>query len=583
VREPPSNSHFLFDGLCSMETLYQAERRIMDAWFGPFVYYTYVRLREETDARDVEHKLATLAEEHLDPEAAKRGSAVAYVLQPLGQIHLRSHLRHELAPNADATYLFVFGGVALAMLLIAAFNLVHLARERWAARLVEVDARRERVRQFVAESLLHSLLALVLAFAVVHLLFPIVGGWLTMEDVAFAEGIASMSERPQQWSYALVPWLIPAFFGLAVVIGLVAGCYPILSASPPAAGRSPAPRHVLLGAQLAVSLVLLIAGGVVLRQLVHLEDVRLGFDKAGVLVVPIVNLDLREDLPAVKAELRGVPGVIAVGSGSHVPGQRPSGGSYHPEGYPAGEAVMMDRMEVDDTFLETLGIEVVAGRGFSADRNDAGSILINQTAAREFGWRDPVGKTIRRAISDHAKMVIGVVDDFHFSSPHRRIGPIFIEARETGLPTLFVRVRPATLPTTLDALKRAWARLDPGHPFDFSMLEIAYDRQYTAERNLGKLFGTFAVLAVLITTLGFVAVAPGFGEERSAGRWGQLLTISLAANLVAWPAAYLILQRWLQTFAYRTSPSVAVFVIAAAAMLAVGFIAIAVVRVRTAD
>ena len=572
VRDPPSNSHFIFDMLLSMETLYRANRESMETWFSPFGFYTYVLLREGTDPHDIEPRLAALVEEQ--PRPPKGDSAVAFFLQPLRQIHLRSHLRHELAPNADGTYLFVFGSVALAMLLIAGFNLAHLARERWLARLTEVGARRERIRQFVAESLLHSLSALALALILVHVLFPLLGAWFTTDNVAFSEGAASMVERSPQLSYALVPWLLPAFFGIAIVIGLVAGCYPIVLASPAGARTPLSARRLLLGVQLAVSLVLLVGGAVVVRQVVHLEEVRLGFDKANVVVVPISTKELRESVPRVKAALREVPGVLAVGSGSHVPGRRPSGGSYHPEGYPADRAAMMDRMIIDDTYLQALGIEIVAGTGFGPAQADEGAILINQTAARDFGWADPVGKTIRRSGADQAHTVIGVVDDFHFSSPHRPIGPLFIEQRSSGLPTLFVRVRPGTLPATLDALKSAWVRLDPGHPFEYAMLETAYDQQYTAERNLGKLFSLFAALAVLITTLGLVGLAPALRQGRPAVRFGELLGVSLVANLVAWPAAYLILHRWLQTFAYHTSPSVGIFAIAAALMLAVGLIVV---------
>jgi putative ABC transport system permease protein len=293
--------------------------------------------------------------------------------------------------------------------------------------------------------------------------------------------------------------------------------------------------------------------------------------------------------------------VLSVGVSSHVLGGRPSGGSFMPEGYPEGQTEMMDMIAIDDTYLSTLGMEIAQGRGFSVDfpADAAESILINETAARTFGWDDPVGKKIGSGMSPEPRTVVGVVADFHFSSPHRTIGPIYITRDPTFWRALFVKISEADVGATIDRLREAWQRIDPDRPFDYYFLDASYDEQYQAERNLGRLFGAFAGLAIFIACLGLYGIA-SFTAERRTKEIGvrkvlgssvsgivyllsrELIALGLAANLVAWPVAYLLTRRWLEDFPYQTGFSPLLYIAAPLLMLAVGFLTISYLAVRAA-
>jgi len=351
--------------------------------------------------------------------------------------------------------------------------------------------------------------------------------------------------------------------------------------------------------QFAISVVLIIATGVVNQQLGHLQQIDLGFDKGHVVVIPIMDREMRASIPSMEDELTQLAGVVQVGASSHAPGDRPSGGSYLPEGYPEGEAEMMDRMSIDESYLETLGMEIVSGRDFSKDfpADEAESILINEAAARKFGWEDPVGKTIAFAGTDQSRTVVGVVKDFHFSSPHRVISPIYIDRQPARFRQILVKVKPEGVAATIELLREKWSAFDPNRPFDYYYLDTAYDRQFRAEQNLGRLFAAFTALAVFIACLGLFGIAT-FTTERRTKEIGirkvlgssvpgivyvlsrELIVISLVANLIAWPVASFIMYRWLQEFPFHANLSVWSFAAAALLMMLVGFGTVSFLSVR---
>jgi putative ABC transport system permease protein len=255
---------------------------------------------------------------------------------------------------------------------------------------------------------------------------------------------------------------------------------------------------------------------------------------------------------------------------------------------------MMDRVSIDEGYVPTLGMEIVEGRNFSREfpSDETESILINETAARRFGWDDPIGKTIAFAGAPKGKTVVGVVGDFHFSSPHRVIGPIYIDNEKTRLRAIFARIRTTDIPGTIRFLRQKWSELDPHRPFDYYFLDTSYDEQYRAEENLSTLFSSFTVLAIFIAMLGLFGIAT-FTVERRTKEIGirkvlgssvpgivlllsrELFLLSLVANVIAWPVAYLMMQRWLQDFPFRDPMNPLLFVSATLLMLLISFATIA--------
>ncbi len=604
-----SDSHFVFDMLFSFETLLARNREMMESWSSPFIHYTYLQLTPGADVGALEQKLPALVEKHMGQGLREYGAALEYFLQPLSRIHLHSDLRHELAANGSFAVVTIFISIGVGLLLIACFNFMNLATARSATRAKEVGVRKvlgasrsELIRQFLVESLLASLIALGLALLLAHLALPWVGDLMAADSVARAEGSGAMAERVLTIDYLAMPWLLPAFLGLAIVIGLVAGSYPafFLASFDPSrtlkggfrgARGNAIFRRALVTLQFALSLVLIIATGVVLLQQGHLRTVELGFDKEHVVVIPVMDPRLRASVPALEESLRALGSVKAAGASSHVLGGRPSGASFAPEGYPEGETEMMDRMIIDAHFLEALGMKLARGRGFDEEfpSDEQESILINEAAARKFGWDDAVGKTIRPPGAPTGKTVVGVVRDFHFSSPHREIGPIHIEKNARMLRNVYVRIAAEDVAETIDALQAQWVEFDPSRPFDYFFLDESYDRQFQAEKNLGTLFTAFTALAILIACLGLYGMA-AYAAQRRTKEIGirkvlgasvpglvlllsrELIALCLVANVVAWPVAWFLTARWLERFPHRVELSFGPFLAAGLGMLVVGLL-----------
>lgn len=619
IRDVPANSHFVFDMLCSYETLYSRDRETLESWSSSFRNYTYLLLHESADYQELEAKFPALVEKYVGDEFESFGASVAYFLQPLTKIHLHSNLRHELAPNSDISYVYIYSAVAFSILLIACFNFMNLATALASARALEIAVRkvlgadrRELIKQFLSESLLISLVSLAIALSLVHLALPRIGNLLAADSIAKAEGVAAMAERSFSIDYFSTPWFIPAFLGLAILVAVGAGTYPalFLASFHPARIMSGGWKigsgavnfsRVLVALQLIIAVVLIISTGTVLRQLSFMQDIKLGFEKDNVVILPILDEKVRGSLPSIKEELRRHPGVISVGASSHVPGQRPSGGAYAPEGYPEGQTEMMDWMAVDADYAKTLGMTVVAGRCFSADfpADPAESVMINEAAARKFGWEDPIGKTIRPASVEEKRTVVGVVGDFHFSSPHRVIGPLFITNNLEPVRSLFVRVVSEDLPGTIDFLRRKWSDIDPDRPFQYSFLDVSYDQQYEAEENLSRLLACFAGLAIFVSCLGLSGMV-SFLVSRRTREIGirkvlgssvggivlllnrELLILCFVSFLVACPIAYFVMLKWIGLFPYRTDLNPLLFVGAGFLMLMIALATASIQSIKAA-
>ena len=618
VEDVPRNSHFSFDFLCSMETLNARNPGSLDSWMSNFGNYSYVLLEEGADHEALVAKLPALVEEHAAEDLKASGAALEFFLQPLTSIHLHSNLRHELAANSDISYVYTFGFVALAILLIACFNFMNLATARSSARAKEVAVRkvlgadrRELIKQFLAESLLYSFVSLVIALGLAHLAMPVFGKLLVADSVAMAE-TGAMTDRTLSIDYGLMPWLLPSLVALAIFVGLVAGSYPalFLASFHPSrtlhggfkgARGNTSFRRILVTLQFTISLVLIIATGVVYDQLQHIKELRLGFDKSDTVVIPVMSPDVRASLPAIREELLKVGGVVGVSASSHVLGGRPSGGSYVPEDFPEGQTAMMDRIDIDDAYIDTLGMSVVDGRNFSREfsTDPTAGVLINEAAARRFGWNEPVGKTIKPVGADEDLTVVGVVGDFHFSSPHRMISPIFIGNDPSRMRSLFVKVESADVSGVIAALERKWRDFDPHRPFEHFFLDTSYDRQFGAEENLSKLFASFAALAIFIACLGLFGIAT-FTTERRTKEIGirkvlgasvsglvfllsrELIALSAIAGVLALPIAYLIMRRWLESFPYRLDMDPLIFAGAAVLMMLIGFATVSFHSIRAA-
>jgi len=608
IADVPKNSHFTFNMLLSFETLYAENRKAQERWLG-FPNYTYLLLGEGVRREDLEAKLPAFVQAHMAEDLKAVHGSLSYLLQPLTRIHLHSRLDRDIAAQGGILHVYIFAAVALFILLLACINFVNLSTARASTQAREIGVRKacgatrqDLVRQFLAETLAHGILALVIALGLAELALSYFG---SVAGIDLRSGAARLQ------------WLVPGFFGLLVFVGVAAGGYPafLLSAYRPAAvlrGGAPAGasgsrlRDALAIFQFAVSISLIIGTGIIMAQLRFMKTRDPGFHKEGLAVVRVMPQRLRQNLTLIKARLGQVPGVLGVAATSSAPGLDPDIGQFVPEGAPEDQAQTMDILNVNGDFLPTMGIGLVAGRNFSPDpeADDPAAVLINRTAARRFGWDEAVGKTLRTysnaARRSETRTVIGVVEDFHLASYYRPIAPLCIGHSPAAFGGLIIRIDPRNVRETIATLNAIWKDIDPDRPFDHFFVDDQFDGQYRSEESLRGIMGSFALVSIVIACLGLFGMTSFALERRTKeigvrkvlGASAPEIAVMLAkesakrvllANVVAWPATYLVMTGWLRRFAYRDGIGIGVFVLATALALLVAMATVGWQAIRAAN
>jgi putative ABC transport system permease protein len=595
VKDVPLNSHFTFDILLSFATRHVIEQNTVERWMGDFNNFTYLLLAEGTEPRTLTAKFPPLVEEKIGRVLNIVGGRVEYILQPVTSIHLHSNLKGEMAGNSDIAYVYIFSAVALFILLLACINFMNLATARSANRAREVGMRKVHgavkgrlVKQFLGEALIYSLFALLLSICLVEAIRPLFN---------------SLSGRVLKIDYLGTPWLIPAFLGLAICVSLAAGSYPafFLSGFQPALvlkgtlnrGRAKSRmRNLLVVFQFTVSIALIIWTAVILSQMTFMKNKKLGFDKERVIVVSITNDELQDRLPAIKQEFKMLPGVLDVSVSSHTPAWGARRNACVPEGFSMEESQMMAIINVDQDYLPTMGIELKEGRNFSPEfpGDPDRSVLINETAVKQFGWDDPIGRTIWE-LDDREiiKTVVGVFKDYHFISVRYAIEPMLITNEPLMLEAISLKIAPGDTRQVLATLQNTWDNLAPGMPFEYYFIDEEFNGLYQTEERLIQIFTYFSVLAIFIACLGLFGMAAFAAEQRTkeigirkilgASLWGlimnlnrEFLILAAVANAIAWPLVYLYARSWLQDFPYRTGINLGFFFAAAVLVFLIGLL-----------
>jgi putative ABC transport system permease protein len=588
IKNVPRNSHFTFNMLISFETLYAQNPRAQERWLG-FPNYTYLLFSKDAHPREFEGKLAIFVENHMSQPLKAVSGELNYFLQPLTRIHLHSHLENEISGNSSILYVYVFSALAIFILFLACINFMNLSTARSAARAKEIGMRKvvgarrkELIRQFLSETLVYSSISFLIAAVLVEMSLPL---------------LTSVSGVDLRIDPSQLPWLIPSLFGLAVFVGVAAGSYPgfflssyrpaeVLKGNPRAGAAGSRFRSVLVVFQFVISISLIIGTGMIIKQLRFMKERDPGFIKENIIVVRVMPQRVQQTFPVIKTRLEQIPGVRSVAASSTVPGIDPNVGAFVPEGFQDNETQMMDAINVNSDFIPTMGIQIVSGRNFSpefgTDRQDA--VIINQAAARKFGWDDPVGKTIKVYLNEQKRMetktVIGVVHDFHLASFYKTIAPLYISNLPEGLGGLIIKINPENTQETLGTLQKIWPEIDPDRPFDYFFLKDFFDSQYQSEERLRGVIGSFAGFSLFIACLGLFGMASFAIEQRTKeigvrkilGASVTKMALMLAkesakwvliANLIAWPITYFAAINWLRNFAYRTGIEIWIFVLSA--------------------
>ena len=608
MENTPANTHLQADFIISLSSAYQEDLKYW-SWIN---FYTYILLSEGQPPAATEKKLPDFVNRHIGEQLEERGGRFDLFLQPVTDIHLRSNLEHEPGTNSDITYIYILSAIALFILVVACINFINLSTARFAVRAREVGLRKvlgahriQLMRQFLGESVLLSVLAMVIALAAAWLVAPY------FDDFAGKPVTADFSGQPDHAPWLLVP---PA---VALIIGLLSGSYPafLLSSMQPVQGvkggrrldaSGAMSRKILVVVQFAISTALIICTGILFNQADYIQNKKLGFNKDQVIVIPTLNVVMDQFQPWKEALLQhsGVAGVTHARSLPGLAGNigQVSTGTIQRVDDPENIRHDVQGLSVALDFVETLGMELLAGRTHSGAFNreaERENIVINDTARRVLGWDTPeaaIGRQVRFGDSSTAT-VIGVIGDFHFRTLHLKIEPLVLSL--AGGPHLAIRLHPGDMRNTLDIIEHQWSRFFPDLPFAYAFLDENIDRQYRSEVRIGYVIGVFAMVAVFLACLGLFALVSFTAEQRTreigirkslgasvhrmlALLSGEFIGLVLLANVFAWPAAWLFMQRWLESFAYRAEVGWGVFFLAGGLALLITVLTIGYHVTRTA-
>lgn len=573
IRDVPLNSHFRFDALISRNTMpdYQG------SW-GNFGVFTYIQLPENYDMAKMYASLSKIIKEKVDPIFEQYHISIKYEIQPITRIHLHSKIQDEAEEGGDISFIYIFGSVAVFMLLIASINYMNLSTARSANRSKEVGIRKvmgsdrsQLVLQFLTETIVIAFVSLLLSVALIWLLLP---------------AFNSLANKELEFSYILSPQILFSLIGILFFTGVVGGSYPafylsgfnpvqVLKGKLSSKGGSAFFRKVLVVKQFAISVFMLICTLIVYDQLQFLRSKDLGFEKEHLVRLTLNSRELAEKAPVLVEKLKQNPRIVSVGRANSAPGQGVGKLLMKVEDN-AGQLVDrgIDLFGADYDFVKTMGMTIVAGRDFSRDviSDTTYAVLVNEAMVRRMAWTDPIGKKFVFIDGDDAqpdveKRVVGVLKDYHQNSLYDVIEPLMI-VLDKRLGMIFLRTGEGDVRESLASVETAWKEVYPNNPFEYNFLDQDFNSQYKADEKRSQIFTLFSGLTIVIACLGLFGLAAFTTEQRTkeigirkvvgAHVPGLVYLISkeffllVAIGLViAFPLAWYFTGSWLETFAYR--------------------------------
>ncbi|MFC2156283.1 ABC transporter permease [Acidobacteriota bacterium] len=597
IENVPQNSHFQFNGLIPSSFFRDREGNpggILTADYFCQVF-GYFLLNKDADPREVEKKMADETEARWGELYRQRGTRRTYLLQKLSDIHLRSDFDLDLGINGSISNVYLFMGIAILVLLIACFNFINLSTARSSSRAREVGMRKvlgsqkiQLVKQFLSESIVISIVSLILSLLIVITVLP---------------AFNSLSGKEFEINQLLQLPILIGIFVIVVITGIIAGSFPafILSAFNPitvlkgklsSASKNSGMRKVLVIVQFSISIFMIVGIFTMVRQLEFMKNKDLGFDKEQLAVINFFG-SRRDEAQAqrfdsMREQILQEPGVVSVTFSGNVPGRDLGFDAYLPEGSGNEDTVRARNYWVGYDFLETYGIELLHGRDFSRQYStDAGqAVLMNETAAKSFGWgEDAIGKRIINVARDNRLgVVVGIYKDFHNENMKLKISPTILSLEPEFFGFVTVKLRPENISRTLVSLEKLLGdvsrsiRPERAFNFDYYFIDDDFRSKYPQEDKVREIYLTFGLFAILIACLGLFGLASFTLEQRtkeigvrkvlgaSLQSIGLLLSkeftkLVLISNILAWPLAFYIMQRWLGNFAYRIDMTVDIFIL----------------------
>lgn len=608
MQDLPSNSHLNYDFLLTLTDVEFGEGE-QTRWLQSN-YFTYLKLKPEIDPASFSDKLTShIFSTYIIP-ALEEGGYSGFIerlndssleLQPLNNIHLYSKGIMDTYTRGDIRFIWIFGIIAIFILLIACINFINLATARATLRAKEVGLRKvlgsERkslVIQFLLESILLAGIATTIGLILSICLLPI-----------FNSMAAKSLTMPVQSIYFWSTLLLGVIF-----VGCLAGLYPaayIAGFKPIKAlkgqinkkGQMASLRSSLVVFQFAASIILIVGTFVVYKQLNYILHKDLGFEKSH--VIQLHSTDILEDkIQVFKDEIKSLPGVLNATISDYLPlsGTKRNGNTFFNEGkVDIDEGVPGQSWLVDKDYLETLNISLIAGRNFADDRGDeAQSVIINQAMAKALNLNDPLNKIIDRTFAQNT--IIGVIEDFHFELLNEKVRPLAL-FYDTSPTMMSLKIKSDNIDQTLNDVEKKWNQMGATLSLQYTFMDESFAQMYDHIKRIGKIFTSFSILAILIACLGLFALSAFVVEQRQkemsirkvlgASLEGifilltrQFIALVLLSMLIALPLAFYFMNSWLHDFAYRTEISWRIFAISSVLALLIGLSTITYHAIRAA-
>jgi putative ABC transport system permease protein len=597
AEDVPANSHIEFDIV--VPTGNWEHTPFFNQWTNNGVF-VYVQLNPAVQPSHLMKLFPAFMEKYLGEWYRKMGFKNDLILHPLHGIYFETDSSFDReVKHGSKKMVYIFMSVAILILIIACINFMNLSTARAVDRSKEVGVRkvlgavrRELTWQFIFESLLFATVAAISALLLLQLVMRAYTNFLGYE-------------LPAYWTN---PWVYVFTIGVILVIGLLAGSYPALmlsSFSPIESlkGKLKAGKHgaffrkALVVFQFGISVLLIVCVAVVMRQMHYVRNSDMGFSKEQSMIVRLDNGAIWDKKLQFKNQVQADPAVDAVSLMTGEPGGFHDNYSFEVEGHP-GENLMFNTQFADFEYVKTLGLKIIAGRDFSPafSTDSTNSVLINRTAAAQLGYtpQQAVGKWINITGIKERRTIVGVVEDYHFTSLKNVIAPLVISTQKDDRRLALIKLKTDNLPAAITRIGKIYAAAAPDYPFAFDFLDERFNKLYKAEVKQETLLTVFSIIAIGIACLGLFGLASytaikrtkEIGVRKVLGSSVENIVLLLSKDLlkpvllgtvIAIPAGYFVMQNWLQNFAYRTSVHWWLFL--AAAVIAV-FIALFTVSVQ---
>jgi putative ABC transport system permease protein len=602
--DAPVNSHLDFDMVVPIT--HWSKEGWMNQWPSNSLF-AYLQLNPATDPGKLNSKFPAFMEKYMGKYYRENGFKMGLSLTPLKEVYFAKGFPFESQAlrHGSRKTVYIFMSIAVLLLLIACINYMNLSTARATERSKEVGLRKvlgairkQLATQFIFESILFALIAAMISVLLLQALMPLYTNFL---------------------GYQLPPYFTnPLFYifilGVVLVVGIFAGSYPALllsSFSPIEALRSRLQtgksgsffRKSLVVLQFGISVVLITCVSVVIRQMHFIEHTDLGFSKEQSMIIRLDNGDIWHKKLPFKSRLLTDPGVASVSLMSGEPGGFHDGQGFDTQGRP-DEKLTMRTEFADFDYAKTLGLKLITGRDFSAEfpADSQRSVLINQTAAAFLGYtpEQAIGKWVKNVSNDSLRRtIVGVVEDFHFASLKDPIEPLIISTKKDDRRLALIKLKTGSILESIQRIKNIYAEFAPAYPFEFNFLDQSFDKQYRSEMKQESLLTAFSIIAIAIACLGLFGLASytavkrtkEIGVRKVLGSTVENIVILLSKDLIkpviigtliALPAAYWVMSKWLENFAYRVSMDWWLFAISAFAGVLIALVTVSFQSIKAA-